>query len=111
MILLNLANVEVLSTDTSLGLFREREIFNRIGHSQVGEEFVVGESEQRDIKLGECSHHFVVNIEGQSLIELVWLDPGNLLSHNFHSVIDALDGEECFGEALGHRAIEHEISV
>ena len=88
-----------------------REIRNGVGHSAISEELIVDEFEQCDVELGKSSHHFVIDIERQPLVKFVRSYPGDLLSQNFDAVVDTLDRVECFGEALAHCAVEHEVTI
>ena len=98
--LLKLLHIKVLSTQARLLIFHHWKVFNWIGQPEIGEEFVVCEFEKRNVEFSKCAHHFEVDIEGQSLIEFVWLDPSDRLAHDLNSIVDALDGEERFCEAL-----------
>ena len=75
-------------------------VSNWIRQSKVGEKFVVGESKQSHVELHEGAHYFVVNIEGQALVEFVGLDPCYRLAHYLDSVVDALYREESLCETL-----------
>ena len=89
----------------------ERDFDLRIRHAEVSEQLEVGEFKEGDIELCESSHHAEVDIKGKPLVEFVRGDPGNLLAHELNPVVDALDREERLGEALGDRAVKHEVSV
>ena len=84
---------------------------HRVSHAAVSEELVVNKTKQRDVKLSEGSHYLIVDIERESLIELVRSDPCDLLSKYFDSVVDAFYRKEGFSEALGECAIQHEVAV
>ena len=63
------------------------------------------------IEFHECTNDFVINVERKSLIELIWSNPSNVLSHNFNLIVNALNTEEGLGEALGDGAIGHPLRV
>lgn len=67
-----------------------------VGHAAVSEELVVHEFQQRDVELSESSHDFVIDIEREPLVELVWCHPGDLLPEDFNAVVDAFDRVERF---------------
>ena len=75
-------------------------VSNWIRQSKVGEKFVVGELKQSHVELHKGAHHFVVDVEGQALVEFVGLDPCYRLAHYLDSVVDALYREESLCEAL-----------
>ena len=52
---------------------------------------MVDELEQGHIEFGKRAHYFVVNVKRHSLVEFIGLDPGNWLSHNFDTIINAFD--------------------
>ena len=84
---------------------------HRVRQSQIWEELVVYELKQCHVELGERSHHFVVNIERQPLVEFVWLYPRDRLAHDLDTEIDTFDGAECLCEALAYRAVEQEFLI
>jgi len=77
--------------------------------SQVHEQFVVHESEQGQVELQEGTHDFVVDVEGEFLVELVGADPGNALTHDLCLVVNALNREKGLFEALGGSAVKQEL--
>ena len=84
---------------------------HRVRQTQVAEQFEVDEFKECHVKLGERSHHLVVDIEGHPLVELVWLDPCDRLAHDFNAVVDSLDREKALRKALRDGAVHHEIAV
>ena len=78
----------------------DRIVSNWIRQSKVGEKFVVGELKQSHVELHKRAHHFVVDVEGQALVEFVGLDPCYWLAHYLDSVVDALYREESLCETL-----------
>jgi hypothetical protein len=76
---------------------------------QVCKELEVHKFEERLVELKEGCHDLVVDIEGQALVELVRGDPSDLLAHDFHLIVNTLDGEEGLLEALGDSAVQHEL--
>ena len=96
---------------TSLNSTWDWVLGNWIWQSKIREEFVVGELKQSHVEFDESSHYFVVNIEGKTLVEFIWLDPSDLLTHYLDSVVDTLDREEGLSEALWKGAIEHEVFI
>ena len=71
----------------------------------------VGESHQCNVEFHESAYNFVVNIEWKPLVELVWSDPCNLLSHQLDLEVDALDAEECLFEGLSNGAVVHPLPI
>jgi len=84
---------------------------NWVLKTQIAEQLEVDELEEWNIKLKESSHDFVVDIEGQSLVELVRLHPRDVLSHDLNTVVDTLDWEESLGKVLSDGAVEHKVFV
>ena len=82
-----------------------------VRHPNVGKQFEVDELEHGGVEFKEGCHHFVVDVKGHSLVELVWGYPCDGLSHYFHAVVDSLDGQECLREGLRDGAVQHEVSV
>ena len=83
-----------------MDIARDRVCRNRVWQSKIREQFVIGELKQSHIELHKRAHHLIVHVKWQSLVELVWLDPCDLLAHYLYSVINALYGEESLGKAL-----------
>ena len=69
------------------------------------EKLKIDKFEKCHIKLSKSTHHFKIDVERQSLVELIRGDPINLLSHNFNPVINALNGKESLSETLCDGAI------
>lgn len=63
----------------------------RILQANIREKFKVDKFKQSTVKLKERAHHFVVDIEGETLVEFVRTDPGNGNAHNFNPVVHAFD--------------------
>lgn len=82
-----------------------------IRHAAIRKKFVIDEFEKGNVELGEGAHDFVINIKWKSLVEFIWADPGDLLTHDFNSVVDTFNGVEGFREALTHRAVKHKVTV
>lgn len=83
----------------------------RLFVAKVSEQLVVDEPKQCYVELQEGGHDLVVNIERQSLVELVRGYPGDVLAHDFCLIINTLDREEGLLEALSSSAVEHEFFV
>ena len=47
--------------------------------------------EEGHVELCESAHDLVVDIEGQSLVEFVWLDPCDRLAHDLDAIVASLD--------------------
>jgi hypothetical protein len=105
---LHLSNLKTL---VEFSVDRKVSLWHGVGESEIGVELVVNELKECHVELRKSAHYFVVNIEGEALVELVWLDPGELLAHDLDTVVDALDGEECLAEALADCAVQHEVFV
>ena len=71
----------------------------------------VGESHQCNVEFHESANNFVVNIKWKPLVELVWSDPSNLLSHQLDLKVYALDAEECLFEGLCNGAVVHPLPI
>lgn len=84
-------------------------LFDRILHAQVAKEFEVDESKQGTVKLKESSHNFIVHIKRQLLIELIWTDPSNRLSHYLYLVVNSLYREKCFLKTLCYCVVQQEL--
>lgn len=63
------------------------------------------------IEFFESSNDLVIKVEWKLLIELIWCNPGNVLSHNFNLIVDSLNAEEWFLETLGDCAVSHPFFV
>ena len=86
-------------------------VTGRIGQPKVSIELEVHKTEQRNIKLSECTDDLVIDFEGESLVELIWSDPSYLLSHYFDLVVSSLDAEECLCKALSNGAVSHPLRI
>jgi hypothetical protein len=83
----------------------------RVAHANVLVKFKIDESEKCQVKLHESANDLVVDVEGQPLIEAVRGHPSNILAHELHLEVDALDGQEALLEALGDGAVVHPLGV
>ena len=82
-----------------------------VADPNILEQLEVDEPEEGDIELLEGADDFVVDIEWQSLVELVGGHPGHCLSHQFHLIINSLDAQKCLLEALRNGAVSHPLVV
>lgn len=70
---------------------------------------MIDKLEKRKIEFKESCHYLEVYIEGKFLVEVIRCYPSDVLTHDFHLVVDTLDREECFLEALRDGTVEHEF--
>lgn len=93
------------------GLRLRVAVSKRVPLANICEKLKVGKLEERLIKFQKRAHYLVVNIERQSLVETVRLEPRDLHAHDLYAIVNTLDAEETLLEALGHRAVQHKVSV
>ena len=92
-------------------LVAHRHLRKWVRQSKIRVQLKVDELEQSHVELSKRSHDLVVNVERQSLVELVRLDPRDRLSHDLDSEVDALDRQEGLCEALAYSAVEKEVAI
>lgn len=66
-------------------------ILRWIRDRQVAEELEIDESKEGLVEFEESSHDFIVDVEWQSLVELVRSDPSDTLAHDLDLIINTLD--------------------
>jgi len=103
--------LKLLHLSTVIMLTIDQGNFHRVGHSNVSEELVVDEPEERDIEFGESAHYLEVDIERSPLIELIRGDPSDWLAHDLNAIVDTFDREEGLGKVLGDRTVEHKVAI
>ena len=86
--------------DTSRGVLQARVQQRRIPEGSIVVEFVVDEAHHGDVKLQKRQHHAVVHILGKRLRQRVRGEPRHLLAVDARLVVDALDGDEHFAQAV-----------
>lgn len=101
---------DLLSVQIQLTVIQSTD-FRWVRHAQIRVQLVVNKPQKGHIELSECSDHFIVYVEWQSLVKSVWLDPSDLLSHQLNLRIDTLNTKECLPNTLGNRAVGHPLLV
>ena len=65
-------------------------VLRRVLLAEVSEKFEVHKLQEGTVELKEGAHHFVINIKGKTLVELVWCNPSDWLTHYLYLVVDTL---------------------
>jgi len=65
-------------------------VLRRVLLAEVSEKFEVHKLEEGTVELKKGAHNFVINVKRKTLVELVWCNPSDWLTHYFYLVVDTL---------------------
>jgi len=66
-------------------------VLRRVLLAEVSEEFKVHKLQEGTVELKESAHYFVINVKGETLVELIWGDPSDWLAHNLYLIVYTLN--------------------